>query len=335
MGGRASKNPIRFALIVFIGLTVFCLIQLTWWIVFHIGEVEEKAELERQNYVLQSDDGILPADAVEDINTRKNRLIFMLVSESSFFVLIILLGAFQIYRTLKQSEELKRLQLNFIHAVTHEFRTPITSLRLYLETLEAGNLSEEKRTELYPKMIEDANRLEHLVDNILQAGLFNRDDYRLNLTESDFSRDIGEYLDAHKPYLDRHGVCLDIDIAADIRVKTDYKSLERVLDSLIDNAIKYSPDEKRIEVRLSASGDNAVLTISDNGVGIEPSEQKKIFERFYRVGDENTRTVNGTGLGLFLVREIISAHGGTITVRSKGKNKGAAFEIRLPLITHG
>ncbi|MEZ5360321.1 MAG: HAMP domain-containing sensor histidine kinase [Candidatus Zixiibacteriota bacterium] len=335
MARRSNKSPIKFAFIVFIGLMIFCIIQMTWWIVFHIGEVKEKAELEKQIAMLQSDDGSLPIEKAEEINRRQDRMIFMLVSESSFFVLIILIGAFQIYRTLKQSEELKRRQLNFIHAVTHEFRTPITSLRLYLETLESAKLDEKKKAELYPKMIDDANRLEHLVDNVLQAGLFDQDGYHLNLTESEISRDIEEYLKSHKPYLDRHGVNIETDISQNILVKTDHKSLERVLDSLIDNAIKYSPNEKNISVRLHEDNQSAVLIIADLGVGISQSEQKKIFERFYRVGDENTRTVNGTGLGLYLAKEIIEAHGGSITVHSDGINKGTAFEIRLPRINHG
>ncbi len=330
---RAAKNPpMKFALIVFSGLTIFCILQLSWWIVFHIDEAKEKAQLEKQNHMLQSEDGLLSTEALAEIESRQNKLVVMFVSESCFFILIILLGAFQIYRTLRQAEELKRQQINFIQAVTHEFRTPITSLRLYLETLESGNIPSEKVAELYPKLIADTNRLEQLVDNVLEARLFNSETHRLNLETIDFSCEITDYLKRYQPYLERHKAVLTHSIAADVTIKADWTMLIRALDSLLDNAIKYSTDDPKIDLTLKTSGRNALLIIQDNGIGIEAGEQKKVFNRFYRVGNENTRTVNGTGLGLHLAHEIILSHNGSIRVESGGKNKGAAFVIKLPLV---
>ena len=332
MTQTGKKSPIRFALIIFIGLTVFCLGQLSWWIIFTVSESSKHAELEKSLYRATSGMDGIPETILKQIEDDKQGRIIMFVSESSFFVLVILSGAFLIYRTLRQSEALQRQQRNFIHAVTHEFRTPITSLKLYLETLESGNISSDKTRDIYPKMIDDTNRLETLIDNVLQAGHFSRADYVLNLVETDFSEDMREYIHSMESYITRFGGRIQTDISPNIRVKTDYNSFGRAINALIDNALKYSSkDGARISVSLAVFGSRAVLKVSDSGNGIEPQELAKIFNRFYRVGDENTRTVNGTGLGLFLVREIVEAHQGTIMATSPGKNRGATFTISLPL----
>ncbi|MCK5125842.1 MAG: HAMP domain-containing histidine kinase [candidate division Zixibacteria bacterium] len=332
MSKSGWKNYNRFALIVFIALTIFCIVQLSWWIVYHINSAKETAQLEKQNYLLQSEDADIPIEVVLEIEERQRRMVIMFISESCFFILIILLGAYQIYRTLRQSEALKRQQLNFMHAVTHEFRTPITSLRLYLETLQSGNIPPDKTAELYPKMIDDTNRLESLIDNVLQAGNLSQGDYKLNLVETDLSRDVKDYLAATDPFIKRQNGSLTSDIEPGIKARTDAKAFIRVINALVDNALKYSAKgEKLIRVILRKENNNALLSVTDMGIGIDASEQKKVFERFYRVGDENTRTVNGTGLGLYLVREIIEAHDGKASVWSEGKDKGATFTITLPL----
>ncbi|MFH1700144.1 MAG: HAMP domain-containing sensor histidine kinase [Candidatus Zixiibacteriota bacterium] len=269
---------------------------------------------------------------LENLENKFNRRITMFVSEGSFFTFIILLGATLIYRTLRRSEELKSQQRNFIQAVTHEFRTPITSLRLYLETLQTGNVNPKKTGEIIPRMIDDTNRLEDMIDNVLQAGHFSKSDYSLKLKKTSLSHDLNKYLDSIEPYIARNRGILKRDIQPGIFARTDYQALGRAIRALIDNAMKYStPENKSISVLLSSDKRNSMIQIIDNGIGIPASEIPKIFNRFYRIGDEMTRTVNGSGLGLFLVRQIIDAHTGTVTASSKGTNQGSKFVITLPL----
>lgn len=283
-------------------------------------------------YWVSSDMFSISPGVLNNMEDEFDSRIKMFVSEGSFFTLIILLGATFIYRTLRRSEELKAQQQNFIQAVTHEFRTPITSLRLYLETLQTGKVNPEKTAEIIPRMINDTNRLEDMIDNVLQAGHFSKSDYSLKLKKTNLSNDLGEYLDSIEPYLVQNKGKLNRNFQSDIFVHTDYHALGRAVRALVDNAMKYSnPENKSISVILSADRRNAAIQIVDNGVGISSSEISKIFDRFYRIGDEMTRTVNGSGLGLYLVRQIVDAHKGTVTASSKGTNMGSKFVITLPI----
>jgi len=270
---------------------------------------------------------------LEELSDDAHGRITMFISEGSFFMLVMLAGAFLIYRTLRKSEELNIRQVGFVQSVTHEFRTPLTSLRLYIETLQSGAVEGDQARKLYDKMLDDCARLDTMVDNVLQAGHFGGAKYDLNLSESDLSQDIREYLDEMKPYLGRRNAVVEIEIADGIRARTDYHALGRAVRALVDNAVRYSPPDRRhIVVALKQSGNSAEISVADRGPGIPSDEQAKIFDRFYRINDEKSRTVKGTGLGLYLVRQIVQAHGGSIRVRSSGKDDGSVFTIRLPVI---
>ncbi|MEW5924897.1 MAG: HAMP domain-containing sensor histidine kinase [Candidatus Zixiibacteriota bacterium] len=300
------------------------------------GEIQYKpyGHISGKNLVwVVSDMFEIRPEVKEELERSTHGRIMMFASEGSFFVLITLFGAFLIYRTLQRSEELTFRQQNFIHAVTHEFRTPLTSLRLYLQTLQSGKLNDEKKQDLYGKMLDDCYRLEGMVDNVLEAGRSGRQDYRLNLEKTNLTDDLAEYLDNLKPVVDGLGGKIERHLAPDIIVKADYQALERALRAIVENALKYSkPESRNITVTLSRQGLSACVSIADKGPGIPAHEQKNIFDRFYRIGDESTRSVKGTGLGLYLVKQTVEAHGGTVEVKSEGAARGSVFTIRLPLV---
>jgi len=278
-------------------------------------------------------DMIQMSDAVrQNLDSEARGRIMMFLSEGGFFLLLILFGAYLIYRALQRSEDLKYRQQHFLQAVTHEFRAPLTSLRLYLEALQSGNVDEQLAAELFPKMLDDCERLDGLIDNVLEAGHFGKSGYELNLSETNLSDDLNEYLDALEPLVTRLNGKMHRSVDEKIAVKSDYQALRRVIRALVDNALRYSPSDNRtIEVSLKKVGEFAEISVADHGIGISKDEQAKIFDRFYRVSDNYARGVTGTGLGLFLAREIVEAHKGNIAVHSKGQDQGSAFIITLPL----
>ncbi len=269
----------------------------------------------------------------ERIESESQRGSKMFVFEGGFFMLIVLFGAYLIYRTLQKSEDLKARQVNFIHSVTHEFRTPLTSIRLYLETLQSGRIEASRSQDIYTKMLNDCDRIDSMVDNVLEAGHFGREKYELELSEADLAKDIEDYINDLKPYIERQNATLESDLEENVRIQSDYNALGRAIRALIDNAMKYSPPDRRIiSVTLKRSGRKAEMIVADQGIGISGRELKKIFDRFYRIEDAASAGEKGTGLGLYLVRHIIKAHGGTITVESRGSGQGTRFIIKLPLV---
>lgn len=272
------------------------------------------------------------AGVTAEVQERARRRVVMFAMEGSFFVLLTLLGAFMIYRTLRQSESLKHQQENFIHAVTHELKIPVASIKLYLESMASGKFDQEKIKGFVPRMLDDCERLEGLVDNVLEAGRLSQRGHRAKLVETNLSNDLVEYLEGLQALIDRHKMKLTLDLEKELIVKTDYHALRRVVTALVDNAIKYSPEvRRRLSISARRRGDQAELLFVDEGVGVEKHELKKVFERFYRTGMENTRSVKGTGIGLFLVKQIVTEHGGTVELYSEGRDRGCTFRIRLPL----
>nr|MBN2278122.1 HAMP domain-containing histidine kinase [candidate division Zixibacteria bacterium] len=321
------------ALVIFIGLVVFCLAQLTWWIVFQIENNRDlkQARIELLRMTTGNPDQI-PSPLLEQIEREARGRVVMFVSEGTFFMLIVLLGAYLIYRSLLISEDLKARQRNFIEGVTHEFRTPLTSLKLYLETLQSGNLEAGKVAELYPKMLDDCDHLDNLIDNVLEAGHFGKGPLRLELSRTDLYEDLNEYLDGLEPLVKRYGGELRQKLEKNIMAQTEYQSLGRAVRILVDNALKYSPpDRKVVEVELSSLGGKAVIKVADQGIGIPDGEKRRIFERFYRVNNPDSPNPRGTGLGLYLLSQIVEAHHGEVDVASGSSGRGTTFTIRIPL----
>lgn len=282
---------------------------------------------------IESDMFKITEEYLERLHEESTRGSIMFISEGGFFILIMIFGAYLIYRTLRRSENLKSQQVNFLQAVTHEFRTPLTSLRLYLETLEAGTVNGEEAEKLYGKMLIDCDRLDKMVGDVLEAGHLIREKYELRLTDTDLSADVRDCLNQLMPIISRQNGQVSHEIEENIIVRSNHQAMNRVIKELIDNALKYSPSNRRsLHISLSKSKKEAVLKITDTGFGIPNQDQKQIFERFYRIDSTRGKNVHGTGLGLYLVRQIIRAHGGSIRVDSRGTDQGSTFSVILSLL---
>jgi signal transduction histidine kinase len=314
----------KSALVVFIVLLVFIIGQGTWWVVFMAQLVDEKVDIAAQ---LGGDPAFVEAIHEQEIARQ-----IMLGLEGSIFLIVLMIGIWLIYRALVKTEQLKRNQQNFLMAVTHELKTPLASMKVYLDSLQSDKIPPEKKQAIFPRVKNDVTRLENMVENILEAGRIGRAAYRLNRERVNFSDLVHQAADRAQHAVVRVPVKLSREIEEGVCIHGDPAVLKRAVDAVLDNALKYHDDRQvTIDVRLAADSKRAVLTIADQGVGLERQEYEAVFDRFYRVGNELTRTTQGTGLGLYLCREMIQGHGGTVVARSDGLQKGTRFVITLPL----
>jgi two-component system, OmpR family, sensor histidine kinase SenX3 len=260
------------------------------------------------------------------------RQVVPLVLGVIFFGLIIaglVLNTIFLVREIRRNEQ----QDSFLNAVTHELKTPIASIRLYLETLDRRPLDESQRHDFYRIMLEDTDRLLGTVEQVLKAGEARLGSSRKNWQEVDFSALVCAALDLARlrHHLPPEELRFASEPPAEIIVVGNPEELRTAVFNLFDNAIKYSRETTDIVVELLTPNlDTVLLRVRDQGVGIPRAELKRIFRRFYRVEGRASGQVKGTGLGLFIVRAIVRRHGGEAFAESEGEGRGSTFTIRLP-----
>ncbi len=222
----------------------------------------------------------------------------------------------------------------FINAVTHELKTPIASMRLYLQTLQSRDLDEQRRQEFYAIMLADADRLHHTVDQVLAAGATSQKSkavVRSPIDTSALARDCVQ-LALARHHLDAGAITIEAP-DGNPAVSGDAEQLATVVTNLLDNAVKYSADTVRVTVSVVAPAPDTVwIRVQDRGMGIAPKQLKRIFKRFYRVQTRGLGGIKGTGLGLYIVRSIAKAHGGRVFAQSEGEGCGATFTLELPRV---
>ncbi|MGD9842047.1 MAG: sensor histidine kinase [Steroidobacteraceae bacterium] len=250
-------------------------------------------------------------------------------------VLFALIIAGLILNTIFLVREIRRNEQHdsFINAVTHELKTPIASLRLYLETLQSRDVTEVQRQDFYRVMHKDTDRLSATVEQVLRAAevvqsLKHRDWAPVNMQTL-----LQECVELARQ---RHQLGSDALVLAPtelpkemVMVRGDMEELRTAITNLLDNAVKYSPDGVHITTEVFASGDEVLVRVSDHGVGIPPNDLQRIFKRFFRTGRARNK-VKGTGLGLFIVKSIAKKHRGNVTADSAGEGKGATLTLRVP-----
>jgi two-component system, OmpR family, sensor histidine kinase SenX3 len=221
----------------------------------------------------------------------------------------------------------------FINAVTHELKTPIASIRLYLETLQSRSLSDDQRRGFYDVMLADAERLHRTVDQVLKAGALSQKPKVVARAAVDMSALARESVELAlaRHHLHPDAIILESHDAGPLMVRGDPEELRTVVTNLLDNAVKYSNEAVRVIVAVAApSPDTVWVRVQDRGVGIPRKQLKRIFRRFYRVQMRGLKQVKGTGLGLYIVRSIARAHGGRVFAHSEGEGRGATFTLELP-----
>jgi signal transduction histidine kinase len=224
---------------------------------------------------------------------------------------------------------------SFINAVTHELKTPIASIRLYLQTLQSRTVSDGQRREFYDIMLADADRLHHTVDQVLEAGVARekrKGQARGPVDMAELARECVD-LAVVRHHLQPGAITLESHDGHALTARGDAEELRTVIANLLDNAVKYSGQAVRVIVSVAAPAPDTIwVRVQDRGVGIPRKQLKRIFNRFYRVQARGLKQVKGTGLGLYIVRSIARAHGGRVFAQSEGEGRGATFTLELPRV---
>ncbi len=314
------------AFVLFISITILLIAQAIWWITLMAQLFDEKVEMVNE---LGADEMYVELIHREEVSRQ-----IMIGLEGIFFLLLVGIGAWLIYRTLVKNEELKFAQQNFLMSVTHEIKTPLASMKIYLDTLNSKKIPEEKKHTIIPRLKDDVNRLEKLVENILEAGRFEKSGYVINSDYFDLAAMIKTDLDKLKKFtVNQKLEIITENIPDEFIFYGDRFALSRAFEAIIENSLKYN-DKDTVLIKVGFKSDNkyVYISIADNGVGLEQKDLQLIFDRFYRVGEVLNISKPGSGLGLFLCKEIIKAHKGTIYVESDGLGLGVNFKIQLKVI---
>jgi len=292
-------------------MAAYLVFQLVWW-GWQLYRLQ-CAYLEH----LKAEGAPLPANAL------RNK-IFMIVGEGGVFLLLLFLGIWWIKKNVWQDLKRAQKEKNFLLAVTHELKTPIAAIRLNSQTLKNRKLSEEQSQDLCADIITESNRLETLVNNILLATQFEQNSSIGNWSSVNFSILTETQIKRFQQLFPERTV--NSNIQSNIQLNGEETMLVSLLFNLLENANKYSPTSEPISVTLKASEHIILLEILDLGMGIPIEERKSVFEKFHRVGNEETRSQKGTGLGLYIVKEICKAHKAEINI-SDNNPHGSRFQI--------
>lgn len=311
---ETTRKQLKRTSLLFIVLFFYIIAALVWWFITLEIQNDKLAKNDIQH--LKSRKDIISAkeyaEESENITKLRNRNSAKYISEGATFLLLTLTGAFFVYRAIRRQFKLQQQQQNFMMAITHEFKTPIAVARLNLETMQKYSLDPEKQKKLLRTTLDETNRLNFLTNNILvsaqlEGGRYNQTNDELDL--SDLLKDCLQ--DFRNRFPDRS---FTEEIESDAAVQGDPLLLQMLINNLLENAVKYSPKEKAIKASLKKEPGKVILAITDEGPGIPEDEKKKIFSKFYRIGNEATRKTQGTGLGLYLCRKIAEDHNADISV---------------------
>ena len=328
----SEKQRLGLAIGVFWILLCYIVAALIWWFISLEIQNREMTELKKTSILRESTatpDTAYYDRALKELETERQKNLRKYLSEGITFLALILVGAGFVYRSFRRQITAQQQQQHFLMAVTHELKTPIAITKLNLETLQKHQLEESKKVKIMQMTLEEISRLNTLTNNILYSSQLEGDSYKISREELNFSDLLnGTLQDFIRRYPQRQWTS---EIEPDVEMKGDPLLLKLLVSNLLENAHKYSPTECPVELRLSTTGGYAELRVSDRGKGIPGKEKNRIFKKFYRIGDETTRTAKGTGLGLFLSKKIVNDHRGSIFVTDNTPT-GSTFVVRLKTI---
>ena len=256
---------------------------------------------------------------------------WLILFEGCFLMLLILAGVYVIFVYWNKQNRLNQMQSNFVASVSHELKSPLASIQLYLETLKYQDVSSDERKDFVETMLTDTNRLSELIDNILQSSKADPTSMALQFQPVNLEAFLTEVIKGYKRQLEEKKCFVDLKQEDSPTLNVDPKALRMVFNNLISNAIRYSPIGSKLTIHLHKIGKYWGIDFEDQGFGFEKKDMKKIFRKFYRVQNTDTQNIEGAGLGLFISSEIVKNHKGRLKVSSPGRGKGSLFSVLLPV----
>ncbi len=317
------KRKIKIALWVYWMLLTYIVAALVWW---YVSLEKQNKEIHNYKKELQTINVNNSLATVVDIAQQQKRNTTKHIAEGLTFLAIIVLGAVYVYRVVQSQIKASNQQNNFIMAVTHELKTPIAIAQLNVETLGKRKVDEPTQQKLLQNTLRELHRLNDLASNILVVSQLEKDGYAIHFALINISEIVKESINEIKATNPNRKI--SDNIMPNLNYRADALLIKLVVTNLLDNALKYSPKNEEIQVNLNQSNKFIQLSVADYGQGIPDKEKELIFEKFYRQGNELTRTKKGTGLGLYLCKKIVNDHKGKITVADHQPN-GSIFIIRL------
>ena len=353
-----NRDPVKALQIGFLALLLVCIAQVAWWTTESVSytrtmssrvaglyEADARAVVAVYSNTPEALEELLPhldispSDGTASVNAavsavlenEASSLINRHAWEGGFFVLVLLGGLTVLTRTIRHDAELRARQQNFLAAVSHEFKSPLASMRLSAETL-LMRVSDEDSQRLGNRILDDGERLLRMVDNLLDTTRLEEGRVQLNpeiMRLHPLAQACAEELTDRAAH---NNIELTVDVPERLAIHADRTTLETVLRNLLDNAVKACVAGKgqHIELRAKQADDRVEFSVSDDGLGFPPEDASMIFEKFYRLGDELRRSTPGTGLGLYIVRRLVELSDARISAESEGPGRGATVTVSWP-----
>ena len=318
-----KTKKLRYIFIIYWFLLAYILAALVWWFIALNRQNRQMMQYEMEQ--LQQTDNNYQA-AVAKIKSLEKRKTAQYLGEGITFFLLIIAGAVFVYRAVRRELKISEQQQNFMIAITHELKTPISVAKLNLETMQKRKLDEQQQQRLLQNTLQETNRLNALCNNMLLSSQIEAGGYRITNEETNISELIGTCV--HDFTIRYPQQKIESEIAPNIFIDGDRLLLQILVNNLIDNAQKYSPKDSPLTISLSEKNNRIILQVKDTGKGIAEAEKEKIFNKFYRIGNTATKSAKGTGLGLYLTKKIANQHNANITVTDNNPS-GAIFTVTL------
>jgi signal transduction histidine kinase len=329
-----KRRNVRLRLLSYV-VIAYMMLAFAWWSVLLYTKNSDAFAAKRDKMRLlmvaegtvQSEEAFLQSAPYLELKQQYTRQEYMILGEAGVIILTLLIGMYLINRAYNKEMEAARQQRNFLLSITHELKSPIASIRLVLETFQRRSLPPEKTERLIRSALLETERLNGLVSDLLLSAkleaAYKPHEEALDLPQ--ILEDLIETLDSKYPdarfHFDKRSAISPF--------RGDRTGMTSVMLNLMENAVKYSPKPADIEVSLEEMPDALILRFADQGHGIPDKEKPQVFGKFYRIGNEDTRKTKGTGLGLYIVQQIVAAHDGRISIEDN-QPKGTVFKIELP-----
>lgn len=315
-----TSGRIRLISFIIIAYMIAC---LAWWTVLLLQKNDRIYYY--QNAISTETKIDLPDESIFQAKYRRQK--YMIISEGIVFAMSLIIGMWIINKAAQDEFKVAELKNNFLVSVTHELKTPIASIKMILETLlNKPQLDQSKKNQIGNNALKETNRLESMVNKLLLSAKIE-DQYQYNFEEVNLKLFISFLIDNYP--LQKGKRSLSIKCPSDIKAEVDQEAFKSVIQNVIENAIKYSAEDDDILLKVTQEKQNIMIDCIDEGFGIKDSEKKEVLKKFYRIGNEEYRSTEGSGLGLFIVNEIIKSHHGHLTILDN-KPKGTIIRIQIP-----